>query len=137
MGCLPSVRWWHLLPSSRPGPADRTQTVDIQHFYRAGRPICRKVLSCFHELRGPAWAVGSYSISQSAGGTSQNIIFKTLRQIGRPALYKGQKQKQSQQNLVHELLPAGPCIRVLQLTRRLRRRLNMMCRLVVDANCEE
>ena len=40
------------------------------------------------ELRGPAWAVGSYSISQSAGGTSQNIICKTLRQIGRPALYK-------------------------------------------------
>ena len=39
------------------------------------------------ELRGPPWAVGSYSISQSAGGTSQNIIFKTLRQIGRPALY--------------------------------------------------
>ena len=39
------------------------------------------------ELRGPAWAVGSYSISQSAGGTSQNIIYKTLRQIGRPALY--------------------------------------------------
>ena len=38
------------------------------------------------ELRGPAWAVGSYSISQSAGGTSQNIIFKTLQQIGRPAL---------------------------------------------------
>ena len=36
------------------------------------------------ELRGPAWAVGSYSISQSAGGTSQNIIFKTLRQIGAP-----------------------------------------------------
>ena len=28
------------------------------------------------ELRGPAWAV--YSISQSAGGTSQNIIFKTM-----------------------------------------------------------
>ena len=39
------------------------------------------------ELRGPAWAVGSYSISQSAGGTSQTIIFKTLRLIGRPALY--------------------------------------------------
>ena len=38
------------------------------------------------ELRRPDWAVGSYSISQSAGGTSQNIIFKTLRQIGRPAL---------------------------------------------------
>ena len=30
-------------------------------------------------------AVGSYSISQSVRGTSQNIIFKTLRQIGRPA----------------------------------------------------
>ena len=39
------------------------------------------------ELQGPAWAVGSYSISQSARGTSQNIIYKTLRQIGRPALY--------------------------------------------------
>ena len=57
--------------------------------YRAGRPspICRKILFCFPcELRGPAWAVGGYGISQSAGGTSQNIIFKTLRQIGRPAL---------------------------------------------------
>ena len=40
-----------------------------------------------YELRGPDWAVGSYSISQSSGGTSQNIISKTLRQIGRPALY--------------------------------------------------
>ena len=39
------------------------------------------------QLRGPAWAVGSYSISQSAGGTSQNITFKTLRQIDSPALY--------------------------------------------------
>ena len=38
------------------------------------------------ELRGPAWAVGSYSISKSVGGTSQNIIFKTLRLIGHPAL---------------------------------------------------
>ena len=38
------------------------------------------------ELRGPAWAVGSYIISQSARGTFQNIIFKTLRQIGRLAL---------------------------------------------------
>ena len=36
------------------------------------------------ELRRPAWAVGSYSISQSAGGTSKNIIFKTLWQIGHP-----------------------------------------------------
>ena len=38
-------------------------------------------------MRRPAWAVGSYSTGQSAGGTSQNIIFRTLRQIGRPALY--------------------------------------------------
>ena len=37
------------------------------------------------ELRGPAWAVGSYSISQSARGTNQNIFFKTLQKIGRPA----------------------------------------------------
>ena len=44
---------------------------------------CCYVFPC--ELRGPAWAVGNYSISQSAGGTSQNIIFKTLRQIGRGA----------------------------------------------------
>ena len=42
----------------------------------------------FHvSCRGPAWALGSYNISQSAGGTSQKIIFKTLRQIGLPALY--------------------------------------------------
>ena len=59
-----------------------------QHYYRAWRPICRKILLCFScELRWPAWAVGCYSISQSARGTSQNIIFKTLRPIGRPALY--------------------------------------------------
>ena len=38
------------------------------------------------ELRGPAWAVGSYSISQSDGGTSQNITFETFQQIGRPTL---------------------------------------------------
>ena len=41
------------------------------------------------ELQGPAWAVGSYSISQSSGGTSENIIFKTLQQIGRPTQYVG------------------------------------------------
>ena len=53
----------------------------------AGHPICLKISYVFPcEFPGPAWAVGSYSISQSAGGTSQNIIFKTLRQIGRPAL---------------------------------------------------
>ena len=53
---------------------------------RAGRPprFCY-VFPC--ELQGPAWAVGRYSSSQSAGETSQNIICKTLRQIGRPALY--------------------------------------------------
>ena len=39
------------------------------------------------ELPGSARAVGSDSSSQSAGETSKNIIFKTLRQIGRPALY--------------------------------------------------
>ena len=60
----------------------------LSGMYRAGRPICRMVLLCFScELPGPAWAVGSYSSSQSAGGTSQNIIFKTLRQIRCPALY--------------------------------------------------
>ena len=34
------------------------------------------------ELRGPAWAVGSYSMSQSAGGTSQIMICKTYVQSG-------------------------------------------------------
>ena len=37
-------------------------------------------------LRGPAWAVGSCSISQPAEGTFQNVIFQTLRQCGRNAL---------------------------------------------------
>ena len=39
------------------------------------------------ELQGPAWAVGSYSVSQSAGGIYHYIIFKTLRQTRRIALY--------------------------------------------------
>ena len=39
------------------------------------------------ELRGFAWAVGSYSSSQSDKGTSQKIIYKTLWQIGSPTLY--------------------------------------------------
>ena len=38
------------------------------------------------ELRGPAWAVGSYSISQHPEELPKNIIFKTLQQIGRPSL---------------------------------------------------
>ena len=54
--------------------------------YRAGLPICRKVLLCF-SMQRPAWAVGSYSISQSAGGTPQIMICKTSRQIESPALY--------------------------------------------------
>ena len=39
------------------------------------------------KLRGPAWAVGSYSASQSAEGIYHCIIFKTLRQTRRIALY--------------------------------------------------
>ena len=41
----------------------------------------------FHSLRGSAWAEDSCSISQSAGGMSQNIKFKTWRQTGKNALY--------------------------------------------------
>ena len=52
------------------------------------------------ELRGPAWVVGSYSISQSAGGTSQNITSKTLRQIGRPALYTVRRFRATKVNLI-------------------------------------
>ena len=38
-------------------------------------------------------AVGSYTISQSAIGTSQKNFFKTLRQIGSPALYIHSKSR--------------------------------------------
>ena len=40
----------------------------------------RYVFLC--ELRGPAWAIGSYSSGPLAGGTPQIIIFKTLRMTG-------------------------------------------------------
>ena len=53
--------------------------------YSLGPNTERGVLSVarfFHvfpcELRGLAWAIGSYSISQSAGGASQNIIYQNL-----------------------------------------------------------
>ena len=39
------------------------------------------------ELRESAWAVGSCSISQSAGGINQIVLFKTLRQSGPNTLY--------------------------------------------------
>ena len=39
------------------------------------------------ELQGPAWAVGSYSISQSVGGTSQNHYLQNLATDRTPALY--------------------------------------------------
>ena len=40
------------------------------------------------ELRESAWAVGSCSISHSAGGIKQIVLFKTLQQSGPNALYK-------------------------------------------------
>ena len=46
-----------------------------QKTYRAGRPICRKVLLCFSMRVARACLDSS---SKSAGGTSQSIIFKTL-----------------------------------------------------------
>ena len=47
--------------------------------YRAGRPICHKVLLCFPcELWVPAWEVGSYSISQSAGENIPNYNLQNL-----------------------------------------------------------
>ena len=49
------------------------------------------VLPC--ELQGPVWAVGSCSISQSVGGASQNIIFKTLRQPEHPTLYRTSEER--------------------------------------------
>ena len=60
---------------------------DTIHTTERGVPSVARFCYVFPcELRGPAWAVGSYSNSQSARGTSQNIIFKTLRRIGCPAL---------------------------------------------------
>ena len=51
----------------------------VHHFQ-----YCRLGLVISYEvLRGPAWAVGSCSISQSAGRIYQNITFKTLRQTGK------------------------------------------------------
>ena len=45
--------------------------------YREGRPICRKILLFLPcELRGPAWTVGSYSISQSAGELPKTLSSK-------------------------------------------------------------
>ena len=72
-----------------------------KHFLQSGASyLSQDVVMFFHlsfkGLPGPAWAVGSYSISQSAGGNSKNIFFKTLRQIGRPALYKWPLQTVSQ-----------------------------------------
>ena len=40
-----------------------------------------------YNLRGPAWAVGSCSISLPAEGTFQDVIFQTLRLSGKNALY--------------------------------------------------
>ena len=40
------------------------------------------------KLRGPAWAVANYSISQPAGGNSQNSICETLQLTGWKTLYK-------------------------------------------------
>ena len=48
--------------------------------------VARFCYSFLSELRGPARVVGTYSIGHSAGGTSQNMICKTLRQIDSPTL---------------------------------------------------
>ena len=39
-----------------------------------------------YNLRGPAWAVGSCSISPPAKGTFQKFVLQTLRQSGKNAL---------------------------------------------------
>ena len=50
------------------------------NFHPVGHNVAVAVV-CY-KLRGPAWAVGSYGISSLAGGISQILIFKTLRQTG-------------------------------------------------------
>ena len=93
----------HLLNSLRADDGDEVDGIKFREGEAIGQSVSLSVfLSCRStgrgvlsvarfcyvfpwELRGPAWAVGSYSISQSAGRTSQNIIFQTLQQIGRYA----------------------------------------------------
>ena len=56
--------------------------------YRAGRPICRKVLKIiFWEVPSANWLYCSYLLPKQALATHMGKHNKTLRQIGRPALY--------------------------------------------------
>ena len=63
------------------------ELADLKVEYRVGLSIGREVLKVmFHQ---PAWAVDSYSSGPPAGGTSQNITFKSLRPIDNLTLYVG------------------------------------------------
>ena len=62
--------------------------VRLDKTYRAGRPIVRQVLK-MRILKFPR-LVGrycNYLLPKQTSGTTQILVFKTLRTIGRPALY--------------------------------------------------
>ena len=63
------------------------EVVQTDHTERGCLSVARFCYSFLSELRGPACSVGTYSIGHLAGGTSQNMICKTLRQIDSPTLY--------------------------------------------------
>ena len=61
---------------------------EITNDVQSGRLVTRKVLKT--RIWGVPRLVGrycSYLLPKQAGGTFQILIFKTLRMIGRPALY--------------------------------------------------
>ena len=55
-----------------------------EHFFHSVATFCPGFQ---YNLRGPAWEVGSCSISPPADGTFQDVIFQTLRLSGKNALY--------------------------------------------------
>ena len=57
-----------------------TRTMCTECFFQSVAIFCREFQ---HNLRRPAWAVGSCSNSPSAKRTFQNVIFQTLRQTGK------------------------------------------------------
>ena len=70
--------------------------------YNLGRPIIRQDLKM--RIWGVPLAVGhycSYLLPKQTGGTTQILVFETLRMIDRPALYC-QESLKFQKKMVHE-----------------------------------
>ena len=100
-----SYRIWSVIGSYRQPIEDKTAPSSANIFFKCTERGCLSVTrfcySFLSELRGPAWAVGTYSIGHSAGGTSQNMICKTLRQIDSPTLYCLQLSSKTTAKIFH------------------------------------